>query len=374
MVNAKNEWSRRKFVTVGTGAGAAIFINPISTWASNEIVAKKALVASKFLSLDAHSHIDIPLYNNQKSDFNIDLNGEMKRSVLSAICATFAVDRPELTEPGEAFKRFTLGLDAMDIILETNRMKRALTYSDLIVAYKENKPIVIQSVEGGHFLEGQIERLGLAYDRGVRMLGLLHDVQPSPPIGDIYTDPPTYNGLTDFGASIIKECNRLGILIDLTHCSNAAINDALELSAKPVVISHTGLDTQLGNNERMAKMMMPRLISKQQAKIVSDAGGVIGVWTHLADSPQHYVRNLRAMIEVVGIDHVCMGTDTKIAKPKNADQRIGEVTNAAWENQKEGFFKIVVDEMLRDGFIEGEITKIGGTNFCMVFESATIGH
>ena len=79
-----------------------------------------------------------------------------------------------------------------------------------------------------------------------------------------------------------------------------------------MIISHTGLDTQLGQNESMAKMMRTRLISKEQAKIVADAGGVIGVWTHLSNTALEYAQNIRAMVDVVGIDHVCIGTDTKM--------------------------------------------------------------
>jgi len=267
--------------------------------------------------------------------------------------------------------------------LKTNTMTRSINLSDLQSAYKENKSTVIQSVEGGNFLEGQLERLEVAYKRGLRLLCLLHDEQPSVPIGDIYTDPPRYGGLTEFGVSVIKECNRLGILIDLTHCSNDTINAALNASSKPVIISHTGLDTQLGKDEKFATMMKPRLISKKQAKIVADAGGVIGVWTHLAETPFEYAQNIRAMVEVVGVDHVCIGTDTKMAKPyipnnetndTGKNERVGEKTNSAWLNQKEGFYYTVVDAMLRAGFTEADITKVGGGNFCRIFDAATLGH
>jgi membrane dipeptidase len=172
-------------------------------------------------------------------------------------------------------------------------------------------------------------------------------------------------------------------LIDLTHCSNEAINGAVKASSKPLILTHTGLDTQLGKDEKFAKMMKPRLISKEQAKIVADAGGVIGVWTHLADSPTAYVQNVRAMVDVVGIDHVCIGTDTKIAKPYKTTiepnetqktERVGERTNGAWLNQKEGFYYVVVAEMLKAGFTEDEIAKVSGSNFCRVFDASTVGH
>jgi membrane dipeptidase len=383
MKNTQNEWSRRQFIATVTGASAAMLIDPFSFWVTDEIDPQIAAIVAKTIGIDTHNHVDVPSKRSELSETKIDLWGEMKQSGLSAICMTFAVDRPKLTESGQAYERFVDGLDAMDAFLKNNGMTRALNLKDLKKAHKKHKPIVIQSVEGGHFLEGQLERLEVAYKRGLRHLGLLHDAQSTVPIGDIYTDPPQYGGLTEFGVSIVKECNRLGILIDLTHCSNDAINAALKVSSKPVIISHTGLDTQLGKDEKMAKMMKPRLISKEQAKIVADIGGVIGVWTHLAETPADYVQNIRAMVDVVGIEHVCIGTDTKIAKPymqKNettatkAKERIGEKTNTAWQTQKEGFYYTVISEMLKAGFSEADITKVGGTNFCRVFDAATLGH
>jgi membrane dipeptidase len=383
MKNLQTDWSRRKFIAAATGAGAAMFFNPLTSWAIHEADPNVAAIVAKVIAIDTHNHIDVPMNMAELPATKIDLLAEMKKSGLSAICMTFAVDRPKLTQPGQAWERFVNGLDAMDIFLKENKISRSLNLSDLKKAHKKKKKTVIQSVEGGHFLEGKLERLEVAYKRGLRHLGLLHDEQPAVPIGDIYTDPPKYGGLTEFGVNIIKECNRLGILTDLTHCSNDAVNAALKISSKPVIISHTGLDTQLGNNEKFAAMMKPRLISKEQAKIVAAAGGIIGVWTHLADTPSAYAENIQAMVDAVGIDHVCIGTDTKMAKPylsgnetnnTKQNERAGERTNAAWQNQTAGFYYTVVAEMLKAGFTEADIIKVGGGNFCRVFDAATAGH
>ncbi|MCC8455852.1 dipeptidase, partial [Streptomyces rochei] len=138
----------------------------------------------------------------------------MTRSGLSVICMTFSVDRPELRNPGEAYERFRNEMDSMDINLKNNGLKRSLNLKELRDAHKNHQPALIQSVEGGHFLEGQAERLEEAYNRGVRHLGLLHDNDALVPLGDVYTNPVRWGGLTAFGAEIIRECNRLGILID----------------------------------------------------------------------------------------------------------------------------------------------------------------
>ncbi len=134
----------------------------------------------------------------------------------------------------------------MDKVLENNNMKRSMNLPDLHSAHNKHKPTVIQSVEGAHFLEGHLDRLGVAYSRGLRHIGLLHDSDASVPLGDVYTNPPQWGGLTAFGADVIKECNMLGILVDLTHASNDTMNAALKVATRPVVISHTGLDTAWG--------------------------------------------------------------------------------------------------------------------------------
>lgn len=405
MEKSQQEWTRKKFIRTVGGAGAMMMLSPLLSWTVQEIDPRVAAIIKRTIGIDTHNHIDVPLNLNELPGPNVDLLSEFKKSGLSAISMTFAVDYQQLKNPDDGYNRFITGLDAMDKILELNGLKRSLNFNDLKSFHKAQKPTVIQSVEGGHFLDGKLERLEIAYKRGLRQLGLLHDNDASVPLGDVYTNKPQFGGLTTFGSEIIKECDRLGILIDLAHANNQTIDMALKVAKKPILISHTGLDTQLGTNEFMAKMMKPRLISKEQAKIVADAGGVIGVWTHLADTPLDFAKNIRAMVDVMGVDHVAIGTDTKLTpayhspnesfgqrpnqKPNdNQDkkdekkdfdggkkgERVGERTNLAWKDQKEGFYYAVVDAMLKTGFLETEIGKIGGGNFCRIFDEATKGH
>ncbi|KFC21380.1 dipeptidase [Epilithonimonas lactis] len=403
MEYTQNNWSRRKFIFTMGGAGAFVLINPFSSWTfANNSEDEVAKIVARTFGIDTHNHIDVPLNLAELPGPKLDLMGEIKKSGLSGMVMTFAVDYQKLTREGEAYERFLNGLTAMDNVLESNAMKRALNLADLQAAKKSKKPIVIQSVEGGHFLEGKIERLEVAYKRGLRHLGLLHDNDASVPLGDVFTNPPKWGGLTTFGADVVKECERLGILVDLSHCDDNTINGALKIATKPVLVSHTGLNTRLGNNELMSKMMRPRLISEAQAKIVAEKGGVIGVWTHLAESPTEFAANIKAMVDIVGIDHVAIGTDTKMtpayhspndnwgqnqAKPKsegnvNTDnnrkqenkQHTEKTTNTNWENQKRGFYYSIVEALLKAGFNEKEIGKIGGGNYCRIFDEATKGH
>jgi membrane dipeptidase len=387
--------SRRQFLSsIAMTAGAAILLRPRLGWAADITDPRVADIVAKTIGIDTHNHIDVPLAAAEMPGPNIDLASEMKRSGLSAICMTFATDY----QPGDAYDRFLRGLASMDRQLEWNAMKRSLTPDDIRNAHKNGQPTVIQAVEGGHFLEGHLERVEEAHGRGLRHFGLLHDSDASVPLGDVYTNPPRYGGLTPFGAAILKECNRLGILIDLAHANMQTTEAALGVTTRPVIISHTGLDTQLGNNPSVAQMMRPRLISKEQAKLVATAGGLVGVWTHLADTALDYARNVRALVDVIGVEHVCIGTDTKLTQPsprpngpgpsgpgpsgpppggsgpgQHQHPHVGERTNQAWQDETVGFYYVVVDAMLKTGFTPDEIGKIGGGNFLRVFDKVT-GH
>ena len=399
--------SRRKFLGGIASAGTMMMLKP-PAWAFDDVDSRVAAIVASTIGIDTHNHIDVPLAADEVPGPAIDLAGEMKRSGLSAICMTFAVDYQPLRNPGDGYDRFKNGLTSMDRQLERNHMKRSLNLADLRAAHEKKQPTVVQSVEGAHFLEGRLERVEEAYQRGLRHFGLLHDSDASVPLGDVYTNPPRWGGLTEFGAKVIRECNRLGMLVDLAHANAETVVAALKVTTKPVIVSHTGLDSQLGRNPSMARMMRARLISKEQARIVADAGGVIGVWTHLADSPVEYAQNVRALVDVIGIDHVSIGTDTKLT-PGNGPRggpgprrggdpggrraggpggngpgdgpgggpnrgRAGERTNEAWQGETVGFYDAVVSAMLKVGFTADEIGKVGGGNFCRVFDAATAGH
>jgi membrane dipeptidase len=352
--------SRRGFLAAAAGTATTLLLHPLAAWADPGVAA----IVAATIGIDCHNHVDVPLVASELPGPDLDLAGAINTSGLAAICMTFAVDYQPLRHPGDAFERFQNGMAALDRQLARNGMRRSLHLADLRALRAQGQPTVIQSVEGGHFLEGHLERLDLAYARGLRHLTLLHDNDASVPLGDVFTNPVRWGGLTAFGAQVIGRCERLGILVDLGHADAATVAGALKVATRPVIVSHTGLDTQLGSNPKMAQMMRPRLISRDVALTVARAGGVIGVWTHLAESAQAYAENVRAMVDVVGIDHVCIGTDTKMTAATRG-------TNDTWPGQPAGFYFAVVDAMLKAGFTVDEIGKVGGGNFCRVFGRAT---
>ncbi len=375
--------SRREFLTAAVVAGGAMLLRPAWLHAADDPADPRvAQVMSRTIGVDMHNHVypagtephpqrgQPPRQDEQQQGPELSVAEELKRSGLTAVCASFVLDFAPNAKPGDARDTFLRWLTAIDAQLQKGHMNRALNLKDLQAAHSHGQPTIVQTVEGAHFIEGHLDRVEEAYKRGVRDLQLFHERDDLvSPLGDTNTTPAHLGGLTAFGAQVVKECNRLGIVVDLAHASHETVLAALKVTTQPVLVSHTSLDSRTGGNPKMAEMMKPRLISKEHAKVVADAGGVIGVWTHLADSLKDFVGSIKAMVDAVGIDHVGIGTDTDLLSP-----RVGQGTNKAWPGLTEGFFHAVVGEMLLQGFTPDDVGKVGGGNFCRVFGKVTSGH
>jgi membrane dipeptidase len=368
--------SRREFLTTAAGAGGAMLLGP--AWlnaAVDGVDPRVSQVMSRTIGIDMHNHVypagtEPRQQEEQPPAPDLSLAEEVKRSGLTAVCASFVLDFASNGKPGDAHDKFLGWLTAIDEQLNKGHIHRALTVKDLQAAHQHGRPTIVQTVEGSQFIEGHLDRVEEVYKRGVRNLQLLHERDDLvSPLGDVITAPAHLGGLTSFGADVVKECNRLGIVVDLAHASPETVLGALKVARQPFLVSHTGLDSRTGNDPRMAQIMKPHLISKEHAKVVADAGGVVGVWTKLADSAKEFAENIKAMVDAVGVDHVGIGTDTDLLS-----SRVGQGTDQAWPGLAGGFFPAVVGEMLRQGFTPDDIGKVGGENFCRVFGKVTAGH
>jgi membrane dipeptidase len=374
--------ARREFVTKAVAAGGVMLLAP--EWlnaAADGVDPRVAQVMSKTIGIDMHNHVypagtephprgqpQRPEEQQQVPDLFIA--EELRLSGLSAVCASYVLDFAPNDKPGDARDNFLRWLTAIDAQLEKGGIQRALNLKDLQAAHDHGQPTIVQTVEGSHFIEGHLDRLAEVYKRGVRNLQLLHERDDMvSPLGDTNTGTAHLGGLTAFGAEVVKECNRLGILVDMAHASNETVLGVLKATKEPFIVSHTSLGSRTGGDPKMVEMMRPRLISKEHAKVVADAGGVVGVWTHLADSLKEFVESIKAMVEAVGIDHVGIGSDTDLLS-----SRIGQGTNKAWPGLTGGFFYAVVYEMQRQGFSSEDIGKVGGGNYCRVFGKVTASH
>ena len=113
----------------------------------------------------------------------------------------------------------------------------ALTYEDIIDSRKNGKIASLIGIEGGHSIENSIQNLRRLFDMGARYMTLTHS--DTLDWADSATDDARHDGLSPFGEEIIREMNKLGMLVDLSHVSPATMKDTLEISKAPIIFSHS---------------------------------------------------------------------------------------------------------------------------------------
>jgi membrane dipeptidase len=204
-------------------------------------------------------------------------------------------------EPGEAWEVYRHQLSGLRELLENLPAAEATQATDLNRVRASEQVAAFIACEGAHCLEGRPDRVGQLYDDGVRMLQLVHYAQDV--IGDLQTEASVYNGLSPVGRDVVREMNRIGMVIDVAHASYKTVLDVAELSETPLVLSHSQLN--------WGEKRHPRLLDPEHAEAIAATGGVIGMWPSgfNNDTFADFVDNTMRMIDLVGVDHVGLGTD-----------------------------------------------------------------
>ena len=172
---------------------------------------------------------------------------------------------------------------------------------------KDRVPAIALGSEGADFLEGDLGFLAQVRARGVVHIQLLHYRLAE--LGDISTEDPKYNGLSDFGKAVVRECNRLGMLVDCAHGTSAGIAQMIDLSSKPIIYSHGHVSAHMPVTWQGA--VAARAIHAPLAKRVADGGGVVGLWPpwNSYANLDLYSDELMRMVGLLGAEHVGIGTD-----------------------------------------------------------------
>jgi microsomal dipeptidase-like Zn-dependent dipeptidase len=203
------------------------------------------------------------------------------------------------------------------------------------------------AVEGLHALEGKAANVGRLVDAGYRMMSLTHLHDNA--LGGASTGLQK-GGLTAFGADVLARLQRHGVMIDLAHASEALIDDVLARTDDPVVVSHTGV---------RATCDSPRNLSDRHIRAVAETGGVIGIgiWDTAVcgDTPAAAARAMRHAADLVGVEHVALGTDF--------DGTVQVPFDAAG-------LPHLTDALLEAGFSPGEIRQILGGNVVRTLRQA----
>ena len=265
----------------------------------------------------------------------------------------------------------------------------------------EGKRVMLQSIENSYPLGLDISNLKTFYDRGVRMVGAIHfrDNQ----FGDSSTDLTSTKsgGLTPLGFELIKEANRLGMVVDGSHSSDAAVEDMIRTSTTPVILTHTGLKAIFDH---------PRNISDDLLRKIAEQGGVIqinaygGYLEQLEDSPERAAALEALQAQFPGVEpfrtdaatlaryrEKSAELDAKYPPPRSTFEKFMEHMNHAleivgpdhvgmgadWDGgggvegmEDVSFLPKVTERLLAEGYTEDDLRKIWGGNLMRVLRQA----
>jgi membrane dipeptidase len=318
-------------------------------------------VLRKSISVDVHTHGGTTGITS-KAPPGDDLANGMRAGSLAVACLADVPDGPILgrnaagvltalrtPEPGLLYKHHLERLAWMDEMVANHGVRRAVSANELEAAHKAGQPAIVADVEGLDFLEMKLERLEEAHQRGVRHVQLVHYTPND--IGDFQTGAITHQGLTEFGAEVIRACHRLGFVCDVAHATEDTVKQTTKVATKPLLLSHTALS---GSQAMGPTPLQGRQISRDHARVIAESGGSIGIW-HFFASLDKYVDGLKEMVEIVGVDHVSIGTDQQVT-PGSMQ------VYTQWVQ--------LVAAMLRGGFTPEEAGKIAGGNYMRIFRAA----
>ncbi|MBP2071782.1 dipeptidase [Thermoanaerobacterium butyriciformans] len=238
----------------------------------------------------------------QNDKGHIDLVRLEEGMVHLQVFATFV--EPEFMRKDAAAKTLKMIDKLYQTMEKTNKIKLILNGKDIDEAKDKNILGALLSIEGGEALEGDLSLLRMFYKLGVRAMTLTWSLRND--LGDGILGSDNY-GLTAFGKDVIKEMNRLGMIVDVSHLNERGFWDVVDLSDKPFIASHSDCKALCNH---------PRNLSDKQIKAIADKNGVIGI-NFCPDflredgnaTIEDVLDHVEYIAELVGAEHVGFGSD-----------------------------------------------------------------
>ena len=249
-----------------------------------------------------------------------DLHTDLPRLRTGGVGAQFwSIYVPSNQPEPEAVRQTLVQLDLMYRLIAANPadLRLARTAGDVRNALRDGKIASLMGVEGGHSIGSDLGVLRMLARLGMAYLTLTHN--DDTPWADSATGKHSHGGLTDVGREVVRELNRLGVLVDLSHVSAATMADALDVTAKPVIFSHSSA---------RALCDVPRNVPDDILARLSTNGGVCMValvpqflnpacatWQESSGEPRpvataaHAADHIEHIREVAGLDHIGIGGD-----------------------------------------------------------------
>ncbi|HYM31971.1 MAG TPA: membrane dipeptidase [Candidatus Cybelea sp.] len=360
--------TRRSMIAIGTSLALASCTNgapapqaPTSAAPANPEpntdAARQMLQA--VATVDAHSHAGHVFDIKRPVG---DVSAPMRDGGMAVICLAIVADTPVTRilpdrriaafrnpAPGELYAWSGTEFRRAHEIVREQKLG-VIEDAGALKAARSDNPSVVIAAEGADFLDRSLNRLDEAYELyKLRHLQLTHYRVND--LGDIQTEPPVHGGLTDFGAEVIRGCNARGIVVDVAHGTYDLVKRAASVTTKPLVLSHTSLSEKPSARSR--------LISPDHAMAVAGTGGVIGIWPPVwaFKTIPAYAAGMARMADVVGVDHVALGTDM-----------LGLTTASAFDTYRS--LPALAAALLQIGFNAEEIAKLLGGNYARVFDAS----
>jgi membrane dipeptidase len=270
----------RTILTAGLCISAGSFLAAAVT--ADDISARAKKLHFSSIVVDTH---DDTTQRFLDGDFDIGTHStsgsidipRMREGGLGAIF--FSIWIPSKVTGAEAVTRAQDQIDAVREEVRRNRndLVLATTAAEIRAARKKGEIAVLMGVEGGHMINSDLEVLRKFASLGVRYMTLTHSGNDE--WADSSTDKPAHNGLSDFGKDVIREMNRLGVMVDISHVSDKTFYDALGVSKAPLIASHSSC---------RAICDAPRNMTDQMMKDLAAKGGVIQINYHVGFLSQEF--------------------------------------------------------------------------------------
>jgi membrane dipeptidase len=333
----------------------------------------------------------------RNADGSIDIP-RMKEGGMNAIFFSIWIDGRIMGPPATQ-----KALDQIDAVHENVRrnstdMTFCRTADDVRRAHAQGKIAALIGVEGGHMIGNDIRMVRIFGDLGVRYMTLSHFYNDE--WADSSTDKPAHNGLTDYGKEIVREMNRQGIMVDISHVSDKTFYDSLEVSKAPLIASHSSCRALCNHVRDMSDDMIKALAAKggviqinyemsfidQAYKDASDklSGGVVAMIDQLKKecnddeacmgkkmtemqqkavaegrlphvSWERIIDHIDHAVKLVGADHVGLGSDFDGASMPEGMEDASKLPK-------------ITEALMRKGYSDDDIRKILGGNLLRVME------
>jgi membrane dipeptidase len=271
------------------------------------------------------------------------------------------------------------------------RLAPAYSADDIEREFKASKLASLMGMEGGHAIENSLGALRAYYALGVRYMTLTHNVTLD--WADAALDSAKHGGLTPFGKEVVREMNRLGMLVDLSHVSPGTMSDALDATRAPVIFSHSGARAVVDHPRNVPDSILVRLKQNGGVVMVPVVPGFVSdtvkQWEDQADAamatmrsvtdtaqrrqmrrdwmaahprPHATVKDVADVIEhvrdVAGVDHVGIGAD------------YDGITETPDGLPDVSAYPVIFAELIRRGWNDSDLAKLAGQNLLRVFHQA----